>query len=51
MAGNHLLFLLYGTVNKIALIDNERDFLAKINKIFEVIAVPISKKSYNLQQK
>ncbi|EER21066.1 hypothetical protein REIS_0174 [Rickettsia endosymbiont of Ixodes scapularis] len=28
-----------------------RYFLAKINKIFAGIATPISKKSYNLQQK
>ncbi len=27
------------------------DFLAKINKIFAGIVIPISKKSYNLQQK
>ncbi|AFC72280.1 hypothetical protein MCC_03430 [Rickettsia rhipicephali str. 3-7-female6-CWPP] len=28
-----------------------RYFLAKINKIFKRIATPISKKTYNLQQK
>ncbi|BDU59622.1 hypothetical protein FLA4_00320 [Candidatus Rickettsia kotlanii] len=40
-----------GSVNNNSIIYIFRYFVAKINKMFVVIVVPISKQSYNLQQR